>query len=1070
MKKKVFFFLTFLIFLTPSVLSAQEDLDKINIREEETADGSNVKTLSEIRKDIRKKEYNQALEELYDYMRKYPKRFDNAERLVRVILKRREKYSQLFDALVKTSNENPEDYIACGEIITQMKEIEKNPPSSITDLFDTFVGMYFYQYNAYLFRQAQEQAAELAKAEHYVEAVDVLKNRFNLYEEDFHADWDINEGLANEVEKLMETLVGLTDKFALIQDKLNADTQLFVKNISENNLDAANNLYPEIQKDFEELSKIRNDIQEVGKKYGEIYKIQKTIDPDITDASYIAFMQRFVTGPVDQDRACVLSIIDSEWNARLGDMKDAVAKQTSSIADNYNNILPEKVLGQNDYTSFTDETPFVSPLNEYADLGQKVNNLNENLKTSDGKTIAPEQEYNDSLEYIAGLSNQSLDMMKIADGLTREDQIQAELFETFKNNKGENSFDSSTYIKSLFDSVARMSEIIGDKDKLKTENQEWSSGYLSRQKFEGEETEESGMDWTELSDKYSAYIDEVVDHSQKAVVNAWTEVTGTYKESADIYADEMKEYIQYADVFHKGFSTPIDQEVYDTIKDNPELLLEYAKENYQPTDADADVKKYPELTAALTDYIQEELKQNKESLTTAQKDFESTLNQYNTWKSNSEVSGIVKDSGAYIASKVSGLDSQNKQTETKGVAAKKDYEVARIARENGDALLAEAEALIKKLELDDAQELLEKAMTKYADSLTYMYDSRLAEKADSKHKELIQKIRDGKNESVVINSRKQYNLARENMQNDNYDAALTNILEATRLWATTHDDLNSEYNDLYVLINTAINLQKGRDLLPSDPLYAEMSQILNKANLCYDEGVALYKEDRKSEGDKSFKKALEHLEKIKKIYPFNKDVALLKLKIDQVQNPELFAKTFKEKIAEAERKCKNKDQSVRMEGYNDLLSYQLMEPNNKELANKIYNIEIDLGMRAKPVDNSAKTRAARLITDAQKDIRNGKPQQALAKLNQALALDPGNRTAQNLKDNLNIKQGAQQTSAPPSLNASQATLYEQALAAYQNRDYDTAYRKMNQLLSQNPNAIKIDKVSNLKTQIDRARK
>ncbi len=1070
MKKKIFFFLTFLVFLTPSFISAQEDLDKINVREEEAVEG-NIKTIGQIKRDIKKKEYNLALEELHDYIRKYPNRFDNAEKYVRLIFKRREKYSSLFEELVKTSNDNPEDFIACGEIITQMKEIEKNPPSAITELFDSFVQMYFYQYNAYLFRQAQEQAAQLADAEHYVEAVDVLKSRFNLYEDDFHADWDINEGLVNEVEKLKEQLLGLIDQFGQLQDKLNADTQLFVRYVDENNYAGANGLYPEIQSDFTALGKIRNEIQSVGKKYRELYRVQKAIDPDITDASYLSFMQHFVNGPVEDGRASVVSIIDSQWNARIGDMKNAVAKQITAIGKKYDQSLPEDILGLAEYTYFLDENNFVKPLTDYSGLGERVNDLNKNIIGSDGKAVVPEVEYNDSLDYIAGLSGLTLNIIKIADDLNRETEIQKELFTTFENNKGDSSFDSSVYIQSLFDSISRMSEIIGDKEKLRIENQNWSAGYL---KNTSQNTAADGnsdlMNWKALSDKYTNYIEEVSAYSSSSLITGWKEVTGVYKESADIYADQMKEYIQYADVYHKGFSEPIDQEVYDVIKDFPELLLKYAKENYQPTDKDADVKKYPELTAKLTDFIQGELKLNRDSLTTAQKDFETTLAKNQSWKTNTEVAGIVKDSGTYIAGKVSSLDSQDKETAAKSVAAKKDYEIAVIARDNGDALLAEAESLIKKLELDDAQELLEQAMSKYAESLKYMYDANLEEKADNKHKELIQKIRDGQNESVVINSRKEYEAARTNMQNDNYDEALSHIQTAKKLWAKTHNDTNSEYEDLYVLINTAINLQKGRELLPSDPLYAEMSQILNKANLCYDEGVALYNEGRKAEGNKSFNKALEHLEKIKKIYPFNNDVALLKLKIEQVQNPETFAKTFKEKIAEAEKKCKNKDPNVRTEGYNDLLSYQLMEPNNKDLKNKIYNIEIELGMRERPVDNSGKARAARLVTDAQKDIKAGKRQQALSKLNQALALDPTNATAKRLKDNISIQQGAQQTSAPPSLNASQETLYQQALAAYQSRNYDTAYAKMTQLLAQNPNAIRIEKVQNLKTQIDAKRK
>ena len=163
MKKRIIFFITLSFFLTSFHLFAQDsqkqvaEIDGVKIKDDEKVSG-NIMSPFQIQKLIggkrytekgvihSGKEYTKALEELYKYIDYYPERFDRAERLIRIILNRRKKYSELFDDLITYSNEHPEDLVGCGERVNDMIALEDNPPEEISRLMDVFRQMYLYKH------------------------------------------------------------------------------------------------------------------------------------------------------------------------------------------------------------------------------------------------------------------------------------------------------------------------------------------------------------------------------------------------------------------------------------------------------------------------------------------------------------------------------------------------------------------------------------------------------------------------------------------------------------------------------------------------------------------------------------------------------------------------------------------------------------------------------------------------------------------------------------------------------------------------------------------------------------
>ena len=260
-------------------------------------------------------------------------------------------------------------------------------------------------------------------------------------------------------------------------------------------------------------------------------------------------------------------------------------------------------------------------------------------------------------------------------------------------------------------------------------------------------------------------------------------------------------------------------------------------------------------------------------------------------------------------------------------------------------------------------------------------------------------------------------------------------------------------------------MKTGRILLTSDPLYSEMSQLLSIAYQYYDEGEALMKKGNEAAARTALASAEESLNKIKSVYPLNQEASLLLLKIDRLYDPAKFEEEFAQKVQAAIAQSKNKDTMA--QAYNTLTDYYNLEPNYKGLKEAIYNLEIELGMRQRPVDNSAAARSTRLTTQAQTQFNNAgtnttKLNQALETVNEALRLNPNNKTAEALKDRISLKIGS---SSIIVLSSSDQNLLTQAKKAYQTGNIDDANTYMIRLLNNNPNNIKVKEVEDLNNKI-----
>lgn len=1059
MAKKALF-LSFFIFLTISYSFAQKveaeknELDRALDYIEAQDDDDTVMSLFEIDKLIRATDYNVALEELHKYIEKYPDRFDNAQRLIKTIMTRRQRYSTLTERAIKSSTENPEDHITPSKIILEMKTLEKNPPEDVQKVITLLEDMHLFKYYAYLFDTIHTESSSLAQKNDVLAAISKIQEGFWIYKDEFLEEWKDYPAIINEAEKIENQLNGYLTSFSNqdFRRRYNSLVTTFIKNVDDDKIDAANETFSQLQSVLTEYSKLRNNIQNCSAQYQALYDRQKRINSEITDASYIAFMQRFVSGLASVKDSGLIGAIDCEYGQKMESMKEAVARAAKKHSSSYLAVLPKKLTSVDaDLRGLERFSTYTTPISSYVTLGKRVNNCYSLLETTNGQKYVPYQNYNNALDYLTHISKKTEALYPIIIAFNEETQIQNNLRNELKLNKNDVNYDASVYIRKLFDSVSSMDKITGTRQELMPQNRE------------NEKSSNCNLDWSVNSNTYIGYVDELLSQAQVAVVDSWSQIAQSFIDDAATYENVIKEYNQYANVYHNGFEKALSQEQYNKLNNNPTELLSYAKAHANEKNA---LYFYPDLTLQMTDYMQSVSKTYEQAMSSAQNEFEYNMEKHPEWKNNRQITTIVTNSENYMVNKTSELNAMKQTSATVVQNATNDLNAAMQAKKEADSLYEDSVRAYNRQDFVRAEELLVRASEKYTESFEKQDDPALRLTVDKKQYDLSLKITDARNEIVVRESRALYTKARDAQTVDNYDDAELFINQAIIKWAETHDETNKEFEDFRNLVNTAISMKTGRILTVADPLYAEMSQLLSIAYQYYDKGNAYYKGGDTENGNISLDMAVDNLQKIKKVYPINQEASLLMLKIDQLRDPEKFRQEFSQRINDAIAKCRNAE--TQTEGYNELMTYYNLNPNYAGLKNTIYNIEIELGMRQKPVDNSAVARARRLTEEAQSLYNSAgsdvaRLNRALDRVKQALSLNPTYKTAEQLRDRIETKIGG---STVIVLSSADTALLTRAKNEYQAGRIDEANLIMIQILNNNPQNIKVKSVSDLKKKID----
>ncbi|MCR4952750.1 MAG: HEPN domain-containing protein [Treponema sp.] len=1025
-------------------------------------------TLFQIDALIKQTDYNEALKQLYIYIKKYPDDFDRAQVLIKRIMNQRQKYSVLTEMAMKASEENPEDHETPAKIILEMRSIEKNPPAEIKYVIDMIEEMHLFKYYAYMFDTIIAEGAALTQKEQYSNAVKKLHEGFWIYKEEFEDEWKDYPDIINQVH---EIVTELEKQIQLVLDedlrkKFDESVAQFNQYLKADNFIAANNALLNVKNYYFSYAGIQNDIVYLGMQLQEVYEKQKELKPEINDASYIPFLTRFVIGMNSLADSGINGAILYKLGRAVEDMKAGVATLVTKYYSNLYAALPSELFGSSQID--VSRRTYLTPIQNYVKLGKDVCGLYGICINNDGTQYEPMAGFEEGLNRIEGIVQISFKLLDVAVKVKREDTTQQTILSRFMNkDKTVSSDELAADVDLLFESVSKMNGITGLKSTLALENQ----AFYKASKKKDIQPPPTILQFTKPVDisvaerAYKRYIDQIFNRSNGASSLAWNVITDYYTKLSDSYVADILSVSTDISAFNEGFSEKIPPETLSSIKNNPKKLVEYAAKAKKDSSA-AIIYRYPSLALAITSYINNQSDLYLHDLTLAQEKIMLNFENNPDWNNVESIKSKVKQSDSYLNRRKDRLNELKKAVLPIVTRSEQMFNEAVVAKEQAEEFMERAETEYKRGNYDSAQKYLQQAGEKYAISLSIENDENVSRQSDERRFALDEKIVDAKNTLVVQQSREFYNLARDALNYNRFDDAERYMNSAIAKWAETHVDLNPEFETFKILVNNAVSMESGRELHQSDALYEDMSQLLNIANQYYQEGVKKINDGDSAGGKESFEQAIENLDKLKKVYPLNQKAFLLRMNIEKIQNPQKYAAEFKQKIQDAVKKCDNAVTAA--EGLGELKAYYEQDPSYPGLRQTIENMEIKLGRRQKKADETSVAKsnervrtAQRMFDSAGKDSK--KLNDALAVINEALQLNPNNTRAEALKDKISTKIGG---STSVVLTAEEQQLLTLAKNEYGSQNIEAAYGYILQLYQRNPSCGKIKDVNDTRRRIE----
>ncbi|OJF77087.1 MAG: hypothetical protein BKP49_02810 [Treponema sp. CETP13] len=991
------------------------------------ASGKKDVTLEEIDLLIEKKELNEAVDKLDEYIKYNPLDFDNAQKRVEFILKIRENYKKTADKLVEfqeylkenPAENTPENNKIILDYISELENMENNQNVQQKKFILDLKSAALFIYCNSVFENLMASGVQLLGEKKYVEAAQIYTEGFSLYRDEFY-DSGYAKEVVNNVDSYLETINSDLNAYKNLQSSLLDAFAQYNAALDEGNLTGAAAIYPQVVSQIEKLAKIRNDTAIAGMYFKSSFEDLKSKESsDITDSSFLPFAYRFVLGKDSDTSTGILAAIDAQWKTLVEESKShmytALQKKYATIA----NSISNETLEQTAAVIPSINTGFLE-LSDAISLATNLNLLYLNFNESPrGYTVDAYPVYTNNLIYANDLDNACSDLLNtVVTFLTETNTYQSlsvpdDVPTSFRNP-------DDTYV------AGNLAYLLGLQNVL-TESETIFSAITEKRTIQNETgTIVIGeIPWDTLYSSLNGLQTTIRSELKRMEFSAWEELANYIQTGCDEIS------ASYSEIYNNAIGL-INEPLDITVLSRPDTALEILTEAVASANTDLSLLK------------------TKRSLLYTDSEDVTTLIREQTQRADAGIATLER----FITDAPLQIN-----------LARERISLAQRAQNEADLRYSQVITYLNNNDFDKARESLARSREKYSESLLYLDSDALREESDLKLQEIGERITKAENEMVVRTVRLLQTQAKDAYYQGNFEEAEAKLVEARSTWAITNVDADSEIENLLALVKTAISMKTGRVIYPTDPLYPEMSQILNIANQYYNEGYDLIKEGNREKSLEVLQNAKLKLQELQLVYPLNQQASLLTLRIDKLINPDEFDDYFEQKYKVAKTNFLNNND--RQQSYIDLLDLYEINPSYPGLKEDIYNAEITLGIRVLPPDRTAINKSKNLTKEAETLYNNNRNDeivlnQALAKLNEAIELDGDNNDAIILKDRINTALGGQAVAVLP---AAQQVIYQQAIQELQKGNVLQAAALVTELWN-DPDMRRSPDVIDLKNKVD----
>lgn len=345
--------------------------------------------------------------------------------------------------------------------------------------------------------------------------------------------------------------------------------------------------------------------------------------------------------------------------------------------------------------------------------------------------------------------------------------------------------------------------------------------------------------------------------------------------------------------------------------------------------------------------------------------------------------------------------------------ASKQGESANSLRISGERALSKAKVQIKDEDYSLARKTINNASADLTESYLLSWDSRLFGIVQTDIDKLRGDIARQLQVRIYTVITELIDTAIDAKNIGEYRKALNYLNQAETKWSEVSTEENSEIAWHMARINAALKSNTGREVLRNDPMYEVISSYLNNAAQSMKDAL-IYE----NQGNPELKKtaladARKNINLIKRTFPKNREANILALELEKIDDPENFYNYLSDEFDEADKLHKNKKLD---EALNKFKEIQALDPNFRNVGNKIIQIEIENGTRSN-IKEDDKKEADALVKKVEKVLEKRFQKkvvyiQAEKDIKKAIKLNPEHPNARLVRNKLIVRMN--EDGVPPS--------------------------------------------------------
>ena len=990
--------------------------------------------LQEARDAYEARDYNRAILLTAEVMKEYPDYFDEAQSLIRAIRGAKIRYNNTFADLIdlyQDALQNRDD-AGLSESYTIIKDLEELDPYPNEETAEGLVRAREATgnvYNRIRYTNIMDQALEQIRGGEFFLAVTTYMGGFNLALDIFR-DKNYGEEPEAEADRLRNQAAVLGEEFTAYQDALAAAGSFIDQLSPDSSLDQLRVWAEDFSAEYENLSDLRWRIQGVMRGL-EVLRLlilneyAEDTEDEIYHLAYLILLHRGRSA-VEEELGVnegILGAVDGRWDNGLESASAAFREILSLLNEQAHTLYIQQ--------RFSESLGVFQRMSSVAAVVEELAQLWRAQIAPAPEPGTPEPDYRRLLE-----SGEAPDYLKNYYDL-----------ETYARILRENAVDS-VELAGLGAVFREQAEILTETPDLDldtvAESREFfdqRAGILGPLAVSLQERKSIPM----LEDEYRELNDRRLGEHEERIAMLDTLYRNSSEEFMLIYTERRERELEARLASLRELETAGDSSLA-----GEEILFQ----------GDSFLARYPDR--ALENYSL--LNEGAENLLEDNQGFLAELSELPQWLQNRESIAASITGVTDREETVSGLLLRSEQKSEEAVEL---IRIARQSRLDGERRYAEAQARVRSRQFNvNNPNAVENAISDSRDfflaSLQQQYDQLLDRRTDAipgnsdnyDIQSLLSELAQAKRDYFLPQRDAALAEARQLIRQQDFEQASIVLNRAEDYHRQLDSEDYPEIVRLQEFVDRAINTSSAWYISKTDPLYAEMSQLLNLARRDYLTALERVRGGQRSGVEALLASAEEKLAAVQNTFPQNLEVGILQLQIQLLRSgdPAEQNRIIAEKFDQA-RSAFNAGDYQRSLALAKAL--QAIRPGYPGLESLIVEGEIATGQRVREPDPADVRAAEALYTEANSIWQNRIQDQypaALESIQEAIArytpFNPPNRYL-DLKQQLEIRVD---TSTAAILSAADQLQYQSALEAYQQGNFVQAKLIVDQLIQKGQNA------------------